>query len=832
MGNSLSNSNKNNEEVIRCTEIEFKLYELYLQSQTTTSSSELKKLYNEAMGMVEGCVSENIDNMQEYIYITYQQCLFNESKKKVEDFKAEINDSPYRTNSIGDTKNGFKTLFNDFISLNDKYKKLMNELAEVSNLFTIGDEINRLEIETYQTYQDVIYNEVQHYSIELNNYADKEFEIIENNVAAATNTTSELKSEVMSGDCYEKVITAYKVFLEEFRKEVINVYDKNNDVIKIFNDQQDVYDSILESQSLLSGNAEVYYFKRLISLIYCGYGVGISVDYQSANSSDNIVTQIKENIINPAMTVTNYKRLLKYSELINLVYPFDSIDLIGDGTQLTEDKIIKYIAETTEYKDITNVGGLGKNRRGTLLIEPTLRMYLLYLGVYYSSIYYSTRTGEKGTVSGADEKNAYESNCIEYLQKPYVDEEQLFNDTKELLRTRSVEHWKSLTQMANKPILLQTGFGLIPNITPVYYEKYEQFLATLFSLNIIYYNIGSISQQGQYTFYKPDDIVEGVTYSADGPVKYDDIYSSKAWDYKDLSNYSTAKYLKFENIGYIKSFCYYLQAKLLMQSQEYGFKSFDRKKIEKEFETEFNGSFKNGKFVINFETIGENGAKNKSEIEHKKITNLYNELFSDDVLKSFKNGLTSISNYKNLKLGLKLMSDPIKLGNGSSVIPKNNTAKITDPLISTGYNTTKIGPLGCYFKCGINDGVEDYIPNVTYIISLIEDLWSKQGNYLNELALCINSKLLSCINYLCDVVEQDFGLDPVSPFLSDIYKETVAKAVEWSLAIPIQQLNVNMTINSNDYNNLKTDNPDFKDEEIFNHMIDRCTLFEKSNGGF
>ena len=81
---------------------------------------------------------------------------------------------------------------------------------------------------------------------------------------------------------------------------------------------------------------------------------------------------------------------------------------------------------------------------------------------------------------------------------------------------------------------------------------------------------------------------------------------------------------------------------------------------------------------------------------------------------------------------------------------------------------------------------------------------------------------------MCEIYDE--WKSSFSEFVSEIYYEIVTGSLTWNMIFPLQTLNINMTINNNDFNCL---NKKFlTGDEKYDHMIDRTTLFKKSNGVF
>ena len=170
---------------------------------------------------------------------------------------------------------------------------------------------------------------------------------------------------------------------------------------------------------------------------------------------------------------------------------------------------------------------------------------------------------------------------------------------------------------------------------------------------------------------------------------------------------------------------------------------------------------------------------------------------------------------------MKLISD--KFGTLTNKTIKNNTANITNKFLQKFINqgVLKVPPLGAY-KFAKNN----YVINYTLIPSILIKLeGDKNIDYFGN---CANSFMVNSIDYMCEIYDTKHG--NFSEFVSQFYYEMIGGSLNWNMVFPLQTLNINMTINNNDYNNLENK---FKtNEEKYDHMIDRSTLFRKSNGNF
>lgn len=527
---------------------------------------------------------------------------------------------------------------------------------------------------------------------------------------------NETMNEKQKFDVYTQNINNINTLINNIEKYAsqYTIDDKVSKLLNELTNKKNIYESEL---SKLNGTIKILQIKKLAAYIYCGYNLSLISSYNkdTTKSTDEILDAINK-ILDANLTFDSYYYLLQFSELLYLLFPIED-------TKEGENSIV----DINILKDYLNIEHKNKSK---------LYKHLQLLGIYYAKFYYNNPDLDKTNVENEKELSQeyiLRKQQVEIYLNTNSTEETLYNDTKKLFKQQSIEHWKGLVQMSRKRLKFNTAINYIPKTLPLFYHKTEQYLAGIYISNLIYFNLGSISDNGQYTYYNIK------------PIKYEEIFSDEAWD-----------------------------------------------RNTKIPSTEVNNKLEKAKKIYT------------TSIE---FINKYSELTQLEYDKS---------NYP-----LKLTSD--KFGTLTDKTIKNHSADITNKFLQKFINqgVLKVPPLGAYKFVK-----KDYVINYTLIPNILIKLeGDKNIDYFGN---CANSFLVNSIDYMCEIYDTKHG--NFSEFVSQFYYEMIGGSLNWNMVFPLQTLNINMTINNNDYNNLENK---FKtDEEKYNHMIDRSTLFRKSDGNF
>lgn len=574
-------------------------------------------------------------------------------------------------------------------------KKLYDEA--ITYVECNSTEVIKLKDDIFQVYQELIYI--------------KSKEIYDNFKEEQINESDDIKRKY---DIYQINITNVNKIITELEQYSIQ-YSTDDKVSKLLNELINKKNNYEIEASKLDGSMKILQIKKLASYIYCGYNLSLISSYNkdTNKSTDDLLDSINT-ILDLNLTFDSYYYLLQFSELLYLLYPIEDTE---DGN--------KSVVDQNTLKAYLNLEDKSKSK---------LYKHLQFLGLYYAKFYYNNQDLTK--------KENDENISKEYLQKKSEVEkylklnstqESLYKETKALFKTQPIEHWKGLIQMSRKRLPFNTSIDYIPKTLPIYYFELEQYLSAIYITNLIYFNLGSISDNGQYTYYN-------IT-----PLKYEDIFSDEAWD-------RTSKINKTEIESLLK----------------------------------------------NPISIYESGMKFIKE--HPEL---------------------SQTEYDSSEFTLKLTSD--KYGSLTDKTVVNHTAYITDKFLQKFINEgiIRIPPLGAY-KFVKND----YIINYTLIPNILNNIRGyKNIDYFGN---CSNNFLINSIDYMCEIYDKKNG--SFSEFVSEIYYEIVTGSLTWNMIFPLQTLNINMTINNNDFNNLSKKFSE--DDKKYDHMIDRSTLFRKNDGGF
>ena len=573
------------------------------------------------------------------------------------------------------------------------------ELAQIYNVAKSYVECNSTEVEKmktsiYEIYQALLYKNALNI---FNSYSPQ------------------LITEDMTDvEKHDTLKINYNLLIELSNKlqPYMSLYTINDEISKLINGINEQKTFIENTISELNGTIRLLQIKRLASFIYCGYGVSCSSYYDpsTATSEDGILTNIKK-IIKNNLNEETYDFLLQFSELLYLLYPIEIVTDENNSSVVNASVLKDYIKE-----------------------DGKLYKHLQLLGIYYSLHYYYNPDLDSTDIS-YEISSEYETRMKEaetYINKQSTSDS-LYNETKELFKKQSIEHWKGLPFMAQKRFSYEIQINYIPSNLPVYYPKYEQYLACVWVTNLIFYKLGDINQGGQYT------------YNSISPLTYDEVFKKEAWDRKTKIETSTINVEKPKTI----------------------------------YETWYN-------YVMN--------NPNMTKEQYDKIDSKTHPL--------------------------KLTSDEYN----SITKAINHTAHITDKFLQKVLDEVfSIPPLGAYELVNTN-----YMINYNLIPNFLKSINGDKD--IDYFALRPNNFLISAIEYMCECFDKKYNSN-FSELMSQLYY-TIKSAVSWDLIFPIQTLKINMTINHNDNIYLQNNFSKLSAEDRYDHMIDRCTLFQKSNGKF
>lgn len=574
-------------------------------------------------------------------------------------------------------------------------KKLYDEA--ITYIECNSTEVIQLKEEIFQIYQELIYIKAKEI---YDNFKEKEI--------------NETDNDKQKYDIYIINIENINKIISEIEQYSIQ-YSIDDKISKLLNELTIKKNNYEIEASKLNGNIKILQIKKLAAYIYCGYNLSLISSYnKNTNESiDNLLDAINA-ILDSNLTFDSYYYLLQFSELLYLLYPIENID-VGN----------KSVDDENTLKTYLNLEDKSKSK---------LYKHLQFLGLYYAKFYYNNQdlnqTENNEIISKEYQQKKTE---VEKYLKLNSTDETLFNETKTLFKTQSIEHWKSLVQMSRKRLKFNNAIHYIPEILPIYYFELEQYLSSIYITNLIYFNLGSISDKGQYTYHNIN------------PLKYEEIFSDKPWDRRTKINVTEINNLTSK------------QKQMYEQTMEF--------------------------------------IKNNPELSQEE--------------------------YEKVDYPLKLTSD--KYGSLTDKTIINHTAYITDRFLQKFINNgvIKIPPLGAYKFVKNN-----YIINYTLIPNILTKIrGDKASDYFGN---CANSFLINSIDYMCEIYDKKNG--NFSEFVSILYYEIVTGSLTWNMVFPLQTLITNMTINNNDFIYL---NNKFKTEqEKYDHMIDRSTLFKKNNGEF
>ena len=565
MGNLISSLFGPSQEEI-CEETKNILTDLYEQALSSKDEDELKSLYQEAL-KYNDCKDDNVNKYKNMIYTVYIELLY---ENQINSFKSSI-DECNDEKCINQWYAIYSTKLNNIPEIKDKYLSslqqiIVNRKIEIENnaatelinqlddqaegiskdielletyinniknltnkLVELTEESSKLILEEeieeyYQKIDKIVYNTINIYTEIKNSYQVKQQKFTfdkkaddeainntyDNYCKNVINRVDELNAKIMNLQDIS-IIFEYLISIDYNHGE----YNKNS-LAKYSDEINKLTETMNEENKKLFRIKIILSFKKLIVFIFCGYGLSIGNQNtkELTNKDVDVYTSSIKNLINEHLNIDTYKLMLQFSELIPLIYPFDSkysfnnLDFKGDSHEIDSNNSEKYISYSVHqyisnsdiYKKLSldsideTINSIG------LISEDNLRCHLFYLGVYFFRYYYANE-------SIRDLLKSYKTNAITYLTNE-ISLDTLYKETKDLLKKQSMEHWKGLPLMSKKRLNTNSKFDTMPKNTPIYIPDHEKKLATIYILNCIYYKVGDINKGGQYTY----KITDSITY--------------------------------------------------------------------------------------------------------------------------------------------------------------------------------------------------------------------------------------------------------------------------------------------------------------------------------
>lgn len=588
-----------------CNETEAHLTNLYTQALSSKSIEELQQLYTQAL-TYNKCKDENVNRYKDLIHQIYLDLVFNQHINSFKDLIDKCDDKKcvddwYAVNlnkldNIAEIKDKYRStleqmIINKKIELENKdADELINKLdkqsvenkdaMELLQLYVVNineieeelkestdkgviDKLNQAKNEYKNKIDLIVDNSVKNYK-EINERSNVKV----NNMTLVKESESGAINEAYNGyyenvikkiDELDKMIIILRDYLEIFNYlvEIGFTSEKGNkETYKSYiSDVEKIIEKIEKENAELFKKKVLLSFKKLIAFIFCGYGVSV-LDVTTRDIKDVYTNSIKY-IIDTYLSIDTYKIMLQFSELISLVYPFDSqysfsnLDFVNsehmkdpnNPEKYLSFSIPKYISSSSTYIDLNLTKIDNSTNSLGLPSEDNLKCHLFYLGVYFSRYYYANKS-IKNLLD-----NKYNSLVLDYLTDDTKFSD-LYTKTKELLKKQDIEHWKGLALMSKKRLNSNIKFEIVPINTPIYFSDYEKQLATIYILNCIYFKVGDINQGGQYTYKIESNGIGYKNFFNDEPFFYNNSKNRMA-TIEEILNYGIDKgeiIERYENI--------------------------------------------------------------------------------------------------------------------------------------------------------------------------------------------------------------------------------------------------------------------------------------------
>ena len=422
--------------------------------------------------------------------------LFSKNKKSS---TSSNNNSNNNSNNIIECENEISKLqeLYNLASQTTNLEKIRNYYDQSLTYICESDKLNNLKEDLNGIYIDILINNLTQLAETYNNL-----------------NTNETNSELLitfyqnKSDLLNQIIE----YIYEIKKiNILNTEDKKiqsewiSKLTSYENDDINIENKLKE----LEESNFIIHIKRLVVFLFNGYGI-----YGSYGDLSD--TELLEQVLNPYfdknLTLKEYKYLLKFSEFLGILYPFDdNICIFEDGKEkkIIDENLEKYL-------------------------NSKLRVTLNELGLFYINKYYSNYLINSTEINENIKKQITTNHedtdklALNFIESNEINIDNLYKETKSLLKKQTIEHWKSLVSLTSKQVLSSPFIEYLPNTFPIYCIQLEEYIAFVWALNILFFNYGKDYKKGG-----------GLTYTNPSPLSYTDIFSDEEWDLKSFVNVYT-----------------------------------------------------------------------------------------------------------------------------------------------------------------------------------------------------------------------------------------------------------------------------------------------------
>lgn len=606
----------------------------------------------------------------------------------------------------------------------------------------------------------------------------------------------------------------------------------------------EIYNKINTVYSKYGGTYDLY--KKCLMTKY--YAIGI---IPPTRDMKKIELDLKSNlsIIQEYFNIEVYKYLLKFSELVPILYPIWKLSNSGQFVEITDMSAFYKWAEEKQYFNVNTVD---------------VQQNFINLMAYYAlEVMNKTIPGQESLTWFAYFGELFSNLEQSILNQKITSEEELFRETKIIYKLLGINHWKSIKFYANLNLdkVNQTEQLFIPSNYPVFSPKLETLTTIIYSFNKLVEVYGRKEKKGGRYFKDPNILhYDEIFYE-----KYEEPTLIQVNQIGNTNNSSLSNDQKIfaKRLNYYNEICdntlgwysYVINessiASTIVNSKPISYLELFNSHIRNKFQNvtieenlDFESRFK--EMNKQFTTVSNTNLNlNTSYFKDFKtdIRDLSKYIDSQNNLKSYENTTTQTLILELDSPDLNSSPTDISSDNLLTFYSESEEQELKD--LKSSETQDMFGFLSAAYIC---EDKSD-IPNVLLIFKLLaESLNSKEIELNNPLYNKVNSILFNYSDYMTYPLATDITVS-VSKLVNCIYTNIIIKNKNFAMIIPLYPTDMlnnkeyYNTINYKDYktcienSNILKNNGNIKydtnsDELKFDNMLQRCTFYRKSDGSF
>lgn len=615
------------------------------------------------------------------------------------------------------------------------------------------------------------------------------------------------------------------------------------DLIEFFSKERD---SINNVYAKYSGTYDLY--KRFILSKYYAIGIGPIDENRKVELIREQLTKIQE-----YFDIDTYKYLMKFSELVPILYPTWPINE-------TNNQYLEITDINTFYNWVQNNNYFNVN-------TADVQSRFVYLMSYYSSEVMNKTIPDHSTLTWFTYYEELFDKIEEQIRDKTINNEStLFETTKKIYKLLGINHWKSIKFYANlNPADIdETEQLYIPSNYPLFSPKLETLTTVLYSFNKLVETYGNKEKKGGRFFEDPnifhyDDIFynhfEDPVLIQISNIKSENnsllsdtqkIFAKRLRYYEEVCDNTFAWYAFVNGDTNILSTIFNEEPMTYLELFETNvYRKYDNTN-NIPTDLDFNERYELMKSKIK-ETTKSIQSKNLNHVYITNYTNIFEntDLYIDEEndLDLYINSTTNLLVFELANSELDLSPTDITSDNLILFYDKTQTTELSKKEQAETNNL--FGFLSAAYLIGTN--IE--IPNSKIIFELTT-------NSLKPNDLKTNHPLYNLVNIAYLFNYSDYmtyttnttNTIKVSNLVNFIYQDTIVNNKNFALIIPLyptailNDYSYYNTINYNDYNtcvnyenilnNYSSTQNITQDEIIFDNMLQRSTFYMKSDESF